>query len=173
MQSKGAIKLLAVLLGLACIFQLSFTLKTANVEKKAAEYAQAFAEEEQAAMEQYYLDSVANKPVYNVLVKKFTYKECKEREINLGLDLKGGMNVMLEIQVEDVVKALAGDSQTDPAFETAMEAAKEAMKQGTDDFIGAFAKSYTASTNGAPLAAIFVSPDRKDITPNSTDEEVV
>ena len=87
MQSKGAIKLLAILLGLACIFQLSFTLKTANVEKKAAEYAQAFAEEEQEAMEQYYLDSVANKPVYNVLVRKYTYKECKEREINLGLDL--------------------------------------------------------------------------------------
>ena len=173
MQSKGAIKLLAVLLGLACIFQLSFTLKTANVEKKAAEYAQAFAEEEQEAMEQYYLDSVANKPVYNVLFRKYTYKECKEREINLGLDLKGGMNVMLEIQVEDVVKALAGDSQNEPAFVTAMEAAKEATKQGTDDFIGAFAKSYTTTTNGAPLAAIFVSPDRKDITPNSTDDEVV
>ena len=173
MQSKGAIKLLAVLLGLACIFQLSFTLKTANVEKKAAEYAQAFAEEEQEAMEQYYLDSVANKPVYNVLIRKFTYKECKEREINLGLDLKGGMNVMLEIQVEDVVKALAGDSQNEPAFVAAMEAANEAVKQGTDDFIGAFAKSYATSTNGAPLAAVFVSPDRKDITPNSTDDEVV
>ena len=173
MQSKGAIKLLAVLLGLACIFQLSFTLKTANVEKKAAEYAQAFAEEEQEAMEQYYLDSVANKPVYNVLVRKYTYKECKEREINLGLDLKGGMNVMLEIQVEDVVKALAGDSQNEPAFVAAMEVANEAVKQGTGDFIGAFAKSYATSTNGAPLAAVFVSPDRKDITPNSTDEEVV
>ncbi len=173
MQSKGAIKLLAVLLGLACIFQLSFTLKTANVEKKAVEYAQAFAEEEQAAMEQYYLDSVANETVYNVLIRKYTYKECKEREINLGLDLKGGMNVMLEIQVEDVVKALAGDSQNEPAFVAAMETANEAMKQGTDDFIGAFAKAYSTSTNGAPLAAIFVSPDRKDITPNSTDDEVV
>ncbi len=173
MQSKGAIKLLAILLGLACIFQLSFTLKTANIEKKAAEYAQAFAADEQAAMEQYYLDSVANKPVYNVLVRNYTYKECKEREINLGLDLKGGMNVMLEIQVEDVVKALAGDSQNEPAFVAAMEVANEAMKQGTDDFIGAFAKAYSTSTNGAPLAAIFVSPDRKDITPNSTDEEVV
>ncbi len=173
MQSKGAIKLLAVLLGLACIFQLSFTLKTANVEKKAAEYAQAFAEEEQEAMEQYYLDSVANKPVYNILLRKYTYKECKEREINLGLDLKGGMNVMLEIQVEDVVKALAGDSQNEPAFVAAMEVANEAVKQGTDDFIGAFAKAYSTSTNGAPLAAIFVSPDRKDITPSSTDDEVV
>ena len=173
MQSKGAIKLLAILLGLACIFQLSFTLKTANVEKKAAEYAQAFAEEEQEAMEQYYLDSVANKPVYNVVVRKYTHKECKEREINLGLDLKGGMNVMLEIQVEDVVKALAGDSQNEPAFVAAMEVANEAVKQGTDDFIGAFAKAYATSTNGAPLAAIFVSPDRKDITPNSTDDEVV
>ena len=175
MQSKGAIKLLAVLLAIACIFQLSFTLKTRNVEKKAAAYAAAAAQtaEEQAALEQYYLDSVENQPVYNVLVRKYTYKECKEKEINLGLDLKGGMNVMLEIEVEDVVKALAGDSAEEPAFVEAIAAANEAVKQGTDDYIGAFAKAYSSVTNGAPLAAVFVSPDRRDITPNSSDAEVI
>ena len=173
MQSKGAIKLLAVLLAIACIFQLSFTLKTRNVEKKAAKYAAAYPVEEQAAMEQYYLDSVENQPVYNVLVRKYTYKECKEKEINLGLDLKGGMNVMLEIEVEDVVKALAGDSADEPAFVEAIAAANEAVKQGTDDYIGAFAKAYSSVTNGAPLAAVFVSPDRRDITPNSSDAEVI
>ena len=173
MQSKGAIKLLAVLLGLACIFQLSFTLKTRSVEKAAKKYASVLPLEERAAAEQYYLDSVANQPVYNILLRKYTYNECKEKEINLGLDLKGGMNVMLEIEVEDVVKALAGDSADEPAFVEAMAAASEAVKQGTDDFIGAFAKSYSSITNGAPLAAIFVSPDRKDITPGSSDSEVI
>ena len=140
MQSKGAIRLLAVLLALACIYQLSFSLKTRSVEKAAAEYAKAFPAEEQASMEQYYLDSVENKPVYNVGVAQFTYKQCKEKEVNLGLDLKGGMNVMLEIQVEDVVKSLAGDSQNDPAFVAAIEMAGKAMKEGTGDYIGTFAE---------------------------------
>jgi len=171
MQSKGVIKLLAILLAIACIYQLSFSFKTRSVEKKAAAYAAAYDVEERDAKEQYYLDSVQNQPVYNLLLRKFTYKDCKEKEINLGLDLKGGMNVMLEIQVEDVVKSLAGESRNDPAFVEAMEQAKEGLKSGKD-FIGEFVKSYRSVTNGAPLATIFVSPDRKDITPNSTDGEV-
>ena len=97
MQSKGAIKLLAVLLALACIYQLSFTFKTRSVEKKAAEYAAQFPVGQQSEAEQHYLDSVQNVGVYNLGFKKFTYKECKEKELNLGLDLKGGMNVMLEV----------------------------------------------------------------------------
>ena len=116
MQSKGFIKLIAVLLALACVYQLSFTFKTRGVEKQAAAYAAQFPLDQQGEAEQHYLDSVQNLGVYNLGFKKFTYKECKEKELNLGLDLKGGMNVMLEVQVEDVVKALAGDSQNDPAF---------------------------------------------------------
>lgn len=171
MQSKGAIKLLAILLAIACIYQLSFSFKARSVEKKAAAYAAAYDGEERSAREQYYLDSVQNQPVYNLGFRKFTFKEIKEKELNLGLDLKGGMNVMLEIQVEDVVKSLAGDSRNDPAFIEAMAQAKEGLRTGKD-FIGEFVRSYRTSTNGAPLAAIFVSPDRKDITPNSTDAEV-
>ena len=163
MQGKGAIKLLAAVLLLACIYQLSFSLKTRSVEKKAAEYAASFPEEERAAMEQYYLDSIENKPVYNVGITKFTYKQCKEKEVNLGLDLKGGMNVMLEIQVEDVVKSLAGDSQNDPAFKAAIEEANKALKAGTGDYIGTFAEAYSKVSGGAPLVDIFISPDRKDI----------
>ena len=173
MQSKGAIKLFTILLVIGCIYQLSFSFVTRNVEKAAVEYAAAFPEEEQAAKEAYYLDSIQNEPVYNLLVKKFTYKECKEKEVNLGLDLKGGMNVMLEIQVQDLVKSLAGESQNDPAFVEALERANAALKAGASDYIGEFAKAYTEISNGSPLAAIFVSPDRKDITPNSTDEEVI
>ena len=90
MQSKGAIKLLAVLLALACVYQLSFTFKTRSVEKKASEYAAQFPLDQQGEAEQHYLDSVQNLGVYNLGFKKFTYKECKEKELNLGLDLKGG-----------------------------------------------------------------------------------
>ena len=97
MQSKGFIKLIAVLLSLACVYQLSFTFKTRSVEKKAAEYAAQFPIDEQSAAEQHYLDSIQNLSVYNLGIRKFTYKECKEKELNLGLDLKGGMNVMLEV----------------------------------------------------------------------------
>ena len=173
MQSKGAIKLFTILLVIGCIYQLSFSFVTRSVEKAAVEYAAAFDETEQAAKEAYYLDSIQNEPVYNLLVKKFTYKECKEKEVNLGLDLKGGMNVMLEIQVQDLVKSLAGESQNDPAFVEALERANAALKAGASDYIGEFAKAYAEVSNGAPLAAIFVSPDRKDITPNSSDDEVI
>ena len=173
MQSKGFIKLVAILLALACIYQLSFSLKTRSVEKDAVEYAAAFPAEEQVAMEQYYLDSIQNKVVYNIGLAQFTYKQCKEKEINLGLDLKGGMNVMLEIQVEDVVKSLAGDSKNDPAFVAAIDSAAQALKEGTNDYIGAFAKAYAQASNGGQLVDIFLSPDRKDITPGMSDEAVV
>ena len=173
MQSKGAIKLLAVLLALACVYQLSFTFKTRSVEKKASEYAAQFPLDQQGEAEQHYLDSVQNLGVYNLGFKKFTYKECKEKELNLGLDLKGGMNVMLEVQVEDVVKALAGDSQNDPAFVGAIAEANAALKDGTSkDYISDFVKAYQRLSNGGSLAAIFVSPDRKDITLESSDADV-
>ncbi len=174
MQSKGAIKLLAILLVIACIYQLSFSFVTRKVEKAAVEYAAAFDESEQASREVYYLDSIQNQPVFSFLgLVDFTYKQCKEKEVNLGLDLKGGMNVMLEIEVQDLVKSLAGDSQNDPAFIAAIERANEAMKAGTNDYIGEFAKAYAETSNGGSLAAIFVSPDRKDINPNSSNEEVL
>ena len=172
MQSKGAIKLVAVLLALACVFQLSFSFKTRSVEKAAEKYAAGYEVEVRDSMVRHYLDSLENQPVYNLGFQAYTYKECKEKEINLGLDLKGGMNVMLEVQVGDVVKALAGESQNDPAFEAAIAAAKEAEKSGEGDFIGAFVKAFKANSNGVSLASIFVSPDRKDINPNSTDSEV-
>lgn len=173
MQSKGFVKLIAILLAIACVYQLTFSLKTHSVEKAAVEYAAAFPAEEQVAMEQYYLDSIQNKVVYNIGIAQFTYKQCKEKEINLGLDLKGGMNVMLEIQVEDVVKSLAGDSKNDPAFIAAIEKAGVALNEGTGDYIGTFAEAYSEATNGGKLVDIFLSPDRKDIKPGMSDAEVV
>ena len=173
MQSKGFIKLIAVLLALACVYQLSFSFKTRSVEKQAAEYAAAFPLEAQAEAEQHFLDSIQNLPVFNMGFKTFTYKECKEKELNLGLDLKGGMNVMLEVQVEDVVKALAGDSAQDPAFIAAIEEANANLKSGSSkDYIADFVDIYERQTNGGKLSVIFVSPDRKDIMLESSNEEV-
>ena len=173
MQSKGFIKLIAVLLALACVYQLSFTFKTRSVEKKAAAYAAQFPLDRQPEAEQHYLDSVQNMPVYNLGLLRFTYKDCKEKELNLGLDLKGGMNVMLEVQIEDVIKALAGDSQNDPAFVEAIAEANEAMRKGTSkDYIDDFVKAYERLSGGTPLAAIFVSPDRRDITLESSNADV-
>ncbi|MFI3328186.1 MAG: protein translocase subunit SecDF [Rikenellaceae bacterium] len=173
MQSKGAIKLLAALLALASIYQLSFTFKARNVEKQAAEYAAQFETEQQNSRETYYLDSIQNQVVYDLGFAQYTYKQVKEKEINLGLDLKGGMNVMLEIQVADVVKALAGTSAAEPAFTRAMEIANARFNKGDEsDYITAFVDAYKTTSNGGSLAAIFVSPDRKDIAPNSSDSAV-
>ena len=104
MQNKGALKFLAIALAVACAYQLSFTFVTRHVENKAAQYAAG-----DAVKEQNYLDSIKSQTVYNLGFIKFNYKQCKEKEINLGLDLRGGMNVMLEISVEDVVRALSND----------------------------------------------------------------
>ncbi|MFI3316220.1 MAG: protein translocase subunit SecDF [Rikenellaceae bacterium] len=176
MQSKGAIKVLAISLAIACIYQLSFTFKARSVEKDAVKYAAELsqANEVQALnYEQYYLDSIQNQVVYNLGFTKFTYKQVKEKELNLGLDLKGGMNVMLEIEVQDVVKTLAGDSASDPAFVQATQVASEQFNSGaTQDYIGAFVNAFDAASDGASLAAIFVSPERKDIMPNSSNGAV-
>ena len=194
MQNKGLIKFVAIVLAIACAYQLSFTVVSARVEKKAEKYAQeqvaattiteamlakagmseeAYRENLLVKKEQQYLDSVKSKPVFNVLVKKFTYAEVKEKEINLGLDLRGGMNVMLEIAVEDVVVALSNNS-TDPIFLAAVEEAKAEAKNSQSDFITLFAKAYEKQSNGAPLALIFNNQVMKDkVNLNSTNAEVI
>ena len=194
MQNKGLIKFIAIVLAIACAYQLSFTVVSGIVEGKAEKYAEeqvaattitqemldkegmsenAYREYLLVKKEQHYLDSVKSKPVYNVLVKKFTFAEVKEKEINLGLDLRGGMNVMLEIAVEDVVKALSNDSK-DPIFLAAIEEAKVEAKNSQSDFITLFAKSYNRLSNGAPLSIIFNNQMMKDkVSLNSTNDQVI
>lgn len=168
MQNKGALKLLAIALAIACAYQLSFTFVTQRVEKKAAEYAAG-----DAVKEQNYLDSVKAETVYNLGFIKFNYKECKEKEINLGLDLRGGMNVMLEISVEDVLRALSNDSK-DPVFNQALVEAREAQKNSTSDYITLFSQAYERVSGGGRLSHIFNTPElREQITPNSTNAEVI
>ena len=169
MQNKGAIKTLAIIFGLIFLYQLSFTVVTKSVEKKAEKYAQG-----DEAKENYYLDSISNVNVYNLLVKKYTYREAKEREINLGLDLKGGMNVTLEVSVKDIVNALAGANANDPTFVKAMQLATERQQKSEGDFVTLFGQAYEEVDPNAKLASIFLFEFKdKGITVNSTNSEVL
>jgi len=193
MQNRGAIKFFAIAFALVCLYQLSFTFVTSRVETKAKEYATNDVAVQQAnklakgnkaletylmdsiskSREQYYKDSVSNVVVYDILVTGYTYKECKERELNLGLDLKGGMNVVLEVSIGEVVKALSGNSQ-DPVFKQAMQMAYEKQKNSGEGFVTLFGQSFNEIDPNARLASIFLYEFKdKGITTNSTNEEVL
>ena len=169
MQNKGAIKTLAIIFGLIFLYQLSFTVVTKVVENKAAKFAQG-----DVVKENHYLDSMSNVNVYNLLVKKYTYREAKEREINLGLDLKGGMNVTLEVSVKDIVNALAGANANDPTFQQAMQLAAERQQKSEGDFVTLFGQAFEEVDPNAKLASIFLFEFKdKGITVNSTNSEVL
>ncbi|MFA6402349.1 MAG: protein translocase subunit SecDF [Salinivirgaceae bacterium] len=170
MQNKGAIRFVAIMFALVCFYQLWFTVKTAQVEKNAKEFAQGDVRKMNS-----YLDSVATKPVYNLLwIKEFTYREVKERELNLGLDLKGGMNVILEVSVVDVIRSLSNYS-TDTTFNRAIEMAKRRqVKEGQANFTTLFGESFKEIDPNGKLAAIFNTIELKDkINFSSTNEEVL
>ena len=190
MQSKGAIRFVAILLLLASLWQLSFTLVTNRQENKAQKYAEAKAE---AAMNsaafgkiaeadkafyldsikkvenRRYIDSISSEKIY----LGYTFKDVQSKSINLGLDLKGGMNVMLQVQLEDLVRALASGNTT-PEFTNALALAKERSVDSRNDFITLFAESWKETSNGMPLAQIFGTYEMRDkISPESTDEQVI
>ena len=161
MQNKGIVKIIAVLLFLVCCFYLSFSFVTRHYESKAA----AMGEEEGAA----YLDSINNEKVYMGI---YSLKQCREMEIGLGLDLKGGMNVILEVSVPDVVDVLA-DHKTDATYKKAMELAKKEEETSQDDFVSLFVKYWKQEAQGRPLAAIFATQQMKGkVSTSSTDAEV-
>src|SRR5574344_330865 len=190
MQSKGIIRLVAILLGIACIWQLSFTLVTNLQEKKAKAYAEKAANTAQlnpsfskVAMEDkaFYLDSIRkvnnSRYIDSVSAEKvyfgYTYKDVKAKEINLGLDLKGGMNVMLQVQLENLVKALSGYN-TSPEFNKAIEIAKQNSVNSRNDFITLFADAWKQVGKGQRLSQIFGTYEMRDrIHPESTDAEVL
>ena len=187
MQNKGLIRIVAILLGIACIWQLSFTAVTRLQEKKAAKYATAKAEQFVAAnpvnpdVREFVIDSVAairNRAYVDSINSEkvylwYTFKEVKEKEINLGLDLKGGMNVMLQVQLEDLVKALSGNS-TDPDFVKAIETAKANNQNSSQDFIALFGDAWAQQAPGRRLAEIFGTYELRDkVKPESTDAEVL
>ncbi len=169
MKSKGAVKFFAIALILVSIFQLSFTWKTYMIEKDAKEQANG-----DVQLERNYLDSISRLTVYNFLgLKKFTYLQCKERELNLGLDLQGGMNVTLEVSLAELVRGLANNNP-DPKFNEAIVKASEKMQNSQKDFVSLFAESYAEVAPEAKLSAIFVNPSNRDrIKLTSSNEEVV
>ena len=167
MQNKGFVKVFAVLLTLVCLFYLSFSVVTNHFESKAEQLAQT---EGQEAADRY-LDSLLNNKVYcNV----WTLKECREMGIGLGLDLKGGMNVILEVSVPDVVKALADHKEeTDENFRKAVEQATGEAANSQSDFITLFIKDYKALEPNKALAELFATQQLRDkVTTKSTDKQV-
>ena len=187
MQSKGWIRFVAILLAIASIWQLSFTVISRLQESKAAKYAeeqaQQFVEANNIAPEirEFVADSVANirnrAYVDSISAEKvflgYTYKSVKEKEINLGLDLKGGMNVMLQVQLEDLVKALSGNS-TDPDFVAALAQAKANNVNSSQDFIGLFEEAWNQVAPTRRLAEVFGTYELRDkIKPESTNKDVV
>ena len=198
MQNKGAIKIFAVLLALACIFYLSFTWVTRGVESDAVEFAESkvsspkvqmvakelskgdasrevsYIDSLKSVIADRYLDSMKKQTVYDILLAEYTYEECKKNEINLGLDLRGGMNVTLEVSVKEIIKNLANNS-SDMAFNQALDMSqKELGVSNNDDFITLFDKNYRKISPNGRLAPIFQTIENKSkISYNSSNDEVL
>ena len=169
MQNKGAILTFAILLAAVCLYQLTFTWKAKQVEKDAVEYAQGNPD-----LEYFYLDSISGEVVYNFLgLKKFTYKDVKELEMNLGLDLKGGMNVTLEVSVKDIIRAMSNYS-TDSTFNAAIERAEQLQENSQADFVTLFGQAFDEIDPNAKLASVFNTLELRDqVNFNSTNAEVL
>ena len=164
MQNKGFVKIFAALLTLVCLFYLSFSFVTRHYTNKAKELAKG-----DAKVEQNYLDSLANEKVY---FGNWTLKDCREMEIGLGLDLKGGMNVILEVSVPDVIKLLA-DNKTDETFNQALSNAAKQAVSSQDDVITLFVNEYHKLAPESRLAELFATQQLKDkVNQKSTDAEV-
>ena len=190
MQSKGAIRLVAICLIIACLWQLSFTAVSSIFSNKAEKAAAATAEKLISSAEfanvaeadrayildslkkvesRRYTDSISSEKVYF----GYTYKDVQNKEINLGLDLKGGMNVMLQVQLEDLVRALSGNNTT-PEFQKAIALAKERSVNSQSDFITLFAEAWKEVTGGQRLSQVFGTYEMRDrIKPESTDDQVL
>lgn len=168
MKSKGLIRSLVIAFALVCIYQLSFTLVANRVENKAKALTGG-----DPVVQKAYLDSISDTKVYNLLVRSFTYKQVKEQQMNLGLDLQGGMNVVMEVSVADVVKALSNFSK-DATFNTAMETATKRQSNSQLDFVTLFEQAYTEADPNGQLAAIFATRENQaKISYNSTNAEVM
>jgi SecD/SecF fusion protein len=192
MQNKGAVRLMAILLTLICLFYLSFSVITRVQERKADKYAHRSAVAEQAAKiakgdevkekiiydslvqvnRRFFLDSIANKTVFNIGLRKYTYTEAKAREINLGLDLQGGMNVTLEVTVVDVIRSMAGYT-TDTVFNKAIATAVRKQANSQMDFVDLFYESFLEIDPKGQLASIFSFELKDRIPQNATNEEVL
>lgn len=169
MQNKGAILTLAILLAAVCVFQLSFTWKAQQIKDDAIEYAQG-----DPVKEFTYLDSMKSEVVYNFLgLKKYTFKDVQELEMNLGLDLKGGMNVTLQVEVKDIIRAMSNYSD-DETFNKALNRASELQKNSQADFVTLFGQAFEEIDPNAKLASVFNTLELRDqVNFNTTNAEVL
>ena len=168
MQNKNALKFLAIVFAMACLFQLSFTFVAGYVEREARKASGGDPRAEQA-----YLDSIKTENVYNLGIVEYTYAECRSKVINLGLDLKGGMNVMLEISVEEILRSLS-DNNTDVAFNEALVAARTAQKTSGDDYITLFSREFEQKNPGGNLSTIFATYNlRESVKQGMSNNEVI
>ena len=194
MQNKGAIRLFAILLTIACIYYLLFTYVTTGVEKEAKQNAQEYVDRTSVInaakvysagdetkrlfyvdsiyglREARYLDSLKRLPVYNIGITKFTYEDCKEQEINLGLDLRGGMNVTLEISVADIIRQMSNNSQ-DKTFNQALVDAQKQVGKSAKNFVTLFGENFKRLDPNARIAANFQTIELKGKIDYSTSDE--
>ncbi|MBO6631520.1 MAG: protein translocase subunit SecDF, partial [Psychroserpens sp.] len=166
MQNKGLVRLFAVLFGLVSIYQLSFTFKANQLEDEAKIFAESKFQDPDAINDEEirYIDSIANKDVYDIGIASFTGKEVKEKAMNLGLDLKGGLNVILQISVRDILEGLSNNSK-DPAFNKALADAEEIQKNAQESYLESFFTAWDAVKGDQKLASpdIFANRDLDDV----------
>ena len=172
MQNRNFIKIVAVVFALICLYQLSFTWIADGVESDAIEYAESYNENEREVKVKQYLDSINSEEVYDIIIAQYTYADCKQRELNLGLDLKGGMNVTLEVMVVDVLKALSNNS-SDELFNTSIQNALKAQENSQDDFVTLFGIEYEKLSPNNGLAVIFTSQLKDKVKINATNNQVI
>lgn len=177
MQGKGLIRAFLLLLVLVCLYYLSFTFITARQNSKASEYAQQMVNNDEAedirSAKAIYLDSIANENVVDIGPLEYTYNECKERQLNLGLDLQGGMSTVLEVSVVDLIKYLSSQT-SDATFHQAIDIAIQNQNNSDENFVTLFGRAFQQIDPNARLAAIFSTPELKDkVNFNSTNEEVL
>ncbi|MDC1464619.1 protein translocase subunit SecDF [Polaribacter sp.] len=160
MQNKGLIKVFAILFGLVSLYQLSFTFFANSVEDDAKVYAEKKVTDndarKKANFERKYLDSVANKEIINVGIAKYTFEEVRDKEMNLGLDLKGGINAILQVSVQEVLKNLSNDSKNE-AFNAALIAADAKQKSSNENYLDLFFQEFETIAGDTKLSdpAIF------------------
>ncbi|GHN01455.1 protein translocase subunit SecDF [Cytophagales bacterium WSM2-2] len=172
MQNKGVVVVLTVVITALCLYYLSFTFVSRKVQQEAIARATDKQGSVDLSKKQNYLDSMWNKTVYNIMGAEYTYKEVKDNELSLGLDLQGGMHVVLEISPIDIVKGLSGNNQ-DPAFIAALQKAKEDEKAGKTNFTASFYKAFHDANPDRKLASLFTSTANKDRVKLSDSDDAV
>ncbi len=173
MRNKGVVVVLTIVITALCLYYLSFTFVTAKINREAVAQATDKNGSIDLSKKQNYLDSLWNKPVYNIFGAEYTYKEIKDNELSLGLDLQGGMHVVLEISPIDIVKGLSGNNQ-DPAFVAALQKAKGMEKTSNSTFVELFYKAFKEANPDRSLASLFTSTANKDkVKLSDTDAAVL